>query len=63
MKKKQKPIISGYDYSTSEARLDTIPKLFDKAKAARTIREAMWEKFNDYYNFIHDVSGEVSGAR
>ena len=58
--RKQKPIISGYDFSTTEARLVNIPNLFDKAKAARTVRESMWEKFNDYYNFIHDVTGEVS---
>jgi len=58
--RKQKPIISGYDFSTTEERLVNIPALFEKAKAARTVREAMWEKFNDYYNFIHDVTGEVS---
>jgi hypothetical protein len=59
MKKNNKTLISGYDYSTPEARTETVPQLFDKAKAARTIREAEWEKYNDYYNFIHDVSAEV----
>ena len=59
MKKKQKPIISGYDYSTPEARLETIPALFDKAREARTAQESEWERFNDYYNFIHDVSDEI----
>lgn len=59
MKKNNKTLISGYDYSTPEARTETVPHLFDKAKAARTVREAEWEKYNDYYNFIHDVSAEV----
>lgn len=56
---REKNLISGYDYSTPEARIVTVPALFDKAKNARTVREAEWEKFNDYYNFIHDVSAEV----
>ena len=59
MKKNNKTLISGYDYSTPGARTETVPQLFDKAKAARTVREAEWEKYNDYYNFIHDVSAEV----
>jgi hypothetical protein len=59
MKRNNKSLISGYDYSTPEMRTVTIPQLFDKAKNARTVRESEWEKYNDYYNFIHDVSDEV----
>ncbi len=55
-KRNDRTLISGYDFSTSETRLENIPALFDKAKAARTVRESEWEKYNDYYNFIHEVT-------
>ena len=58
-KKNDRTLISGYDFSTAEERLENIPALFDKAKAARTVRESEWEKYNDYYNFIHNVTAEV----
>ena len=56
---REKSIISGYDYTTTESRLECIPALFDKAKNARTVQEAEWERYNDYYNFIHDVTAEL----
>ena len=59
MKKKDKNIISGYDYSTPEARLETVTQLFEKARTARSAQEREWEKCNDYYNFIHDVTAEL----
>jgi len=58
-KDRRKSLISGYDYTTPETRCVTVPALFDKAKMARTVRESEWEIYNDYYNFIHDVTAEV----
>ncbi len=58
-KRNDSTLISGYEYATPEERLVTVPQLFAKAKGARTAREADWEKYNDYYNFIHAVSGEL----
>ncbi|MCI8594916.1 MAG: hypothetical protein HFF09_06635 [Oscillospiraceae bacterium] len=51
-----------YDYSTREAREATAAWLFAEAKSARTAKEAEWRRYNDYYNFIHDVSDEVRAA-
>ena len=58
-KEKRASIISGYEFMTPEERLDNIPALFEKAKAARTVQEAEWKRFNDYYNFIHEASFEM----
>ena len=58
-KDKDKKIISGYDYTEREAREETAAQLFYKAKAARTAVESEWEKYNDYYNGIHDATEEV----
>lgn len=52
--------IRGYDYSTQEAREDTVSALFHRARDARKSVEREWERYNDYYNFLHDVTGEVS---
>ena len=57
--KKKASCIPGYDYSDAEARQTTAMALLDKAKRAKTAVEGEWERYNDYYNFIHDVSGEV----
>lgn len=57
--KKETSIIAGYDYSDSARRITTATSLFEKAKIARTVQEAEWERYNDYYNFIHDVTSEV----
>lgn len=48
-----------YDYSTQEGREATAAWLFAAAKRARTAKEDEWVRYNDYYNFIHDVSDEV----
>lgn len=58
-RKKDDSIIPGYDFTTPEARLNTVPELFEKAKNARGAVERDWEKFNNYYNFIHDASDEL----
>jgi len=60
MKRRDKSVISGYDYTTPEARVRTVTRLFEKARAARTAQEREWERYNDYYNFIHDVSAELA---
>ena len=58
-KNKDTQIVLGYDYSSREAREETVSELFDRAKNARTAVEIEWERYNDYYNFIHDVSKET----
>ncbi|MBR2880118.1 MAG: hypothetical protein IKC02_05555 [Oscillospiraceae bacterium] len=57
--KKKASCIPGYDYSDAEARQTTAMHLLDKAKRAKTVVEGDWERYNDYYNFIHDVSSEL----
>ncbi|MBE7016643.1 MAG: hypothetical protein E7420_00595 [Ruminococcaceae bacterium] len=57
--KKKASCIPGYDYSDAEARQTTAMNLLDKAKRAKTVVEGEWERYNDYYNFIHDVSSEL----
>ena len=63
MKNKRKnsaaPVVSGYDYSTREARERTVSELFHRAKNARTVVESEWQRYNDYYNGIHDVTRET----
>ena len=62
MRKKKRipePVVAGYDYSTREHREETVQNLFHRAKSARTAVENEWQRYNDYYNFIHDVSGEL----
>ncbi|MBE6969288.1 MAG: hypothetical protein E7442_04095 [Ruminococcaceae bacterium] len=66
-KKKQETneaLYCGYDYSTPEAREETAAALFHRARQARAAVERDWERCNDYYNFIHDVTAEIreSGA-
>lgn len=58
-KKKTQSAVPGYDYSDAEVRQTTAMALLDKAKRAKTVVESEWERYNDYYNFIHDVSGEL----
>ena len=62
-KKKDKPVVMGYDYSSREAREETVSQLFSRAKSARTVQESEWQRYNDYYNFIHDVSAETAEWR
>lgn len=56
---KRESHIPGFDYSTREAREETVAELFARARSARTVVESEWQKYNDYYNFIHDATAEV----
>lgn len=53
---------NGYDFSTQESREETVGRLFQAAKGARTGKEAEWVRYNDYYNFLHGVSDEMREA-
>lgn len=55
--------VTGYDYSTREMRETTVSELYARARNARTEVEREWQRCNDYYNFVHDVSGEVEEFR
>lgn len=59
-KKDKKCAVVGYDYSTAEAREVTVQDLFFRARKARTAVETEWERYNDYYNFIHDATSETA---
>lgn len=62
MKRKRRndaPVVVGYDYSDREHRETTVQDLFLRAKSARTVRESEWQRYNDYYNGIHDVTAET----
>lgn len=48
-----------YDYSTPEARVATAEWLFTDARSQRAVVEQEWELYNDYYNFIRNVTDEV----
>jgi len=52
-------IIPGYDYSSPEAREETVAALFSRAVSARSSVEQEWQRCNDYYNFSHDVGREL----
>lgn len=54
-----KPVLTGYDYSTRESREQTVSDLFSRAKNARTAVEIEWERYNDYYNGVHDATKEI----
>ena len=58
-RKNDAPMVVGYDYSTREAREATASELFHRAKNARTAVEIEWQRCNDYYNGIHDVTRET----
>lgn len=58
-KSDEKAVVRGYDYSTREAREATASELFHRAKMARTAVEIEWQRYNDYYNGIHDASRET----
>ena len=61
-KDRERPIVTGYDYSDREHREKTVQALFGKAQNARRPAERDWERYNDYYNFIHDITGETQEA-
>ena len=48
-----------YDYTTAEGRVDTAEWLLQQAKDERTAREEEWKRYEDYYNGVHDVAGEL----
>ena len=52
-------ILTGYDYETQESREETVSALFARAKSARTAVEIEWQRYNDYYNGIHDATRET----
>lgn len=54
--------VVGYDYSSRERREETVGRLYAKAKNARTAIETQWVQFNDYYNFLHNATGEIREA-
>lgn len=53
-------LIPDYNYATREAREATVTALFARARAARTAVEIEWQRYNDYYNGIHDVTRETA---
>lgn len=57
--KKRDDIIEGYDFSDREKREQTALSLFSHAKSWRSPYELEWQTYNDYYNFIHDATGEM----
>ena len=54
--------IRGFDYSTREAREETVSRLWARAKSARTTVEANWRKYNDYYEGRHDIMAAAEAA-
>lgn len=56
---RREPLVNDINYSTREDRERTVAMLFAEAKSARTMQETEWIRFNDYYNFMHDVSREI----
>ena len=58
-KQNTETIPTGYDYTDREHREVTVQELFHRAKNARTVQEREWERFNDYYNGIHEVTSEI----
>lgn len=61
MKKDKKPVVTGYDYSTREAREKTVSELFSRAKNARSAVEEDWRLYNRYYNLVHESTYESAG--
>lgn len=53
-------VVTGYDYSSREARERTVQELFQRARIARAAVEAEWTRYNDYYNFVHDATEETA---
>lgn len=51
--------ITGYDYSSREAREETVAALFARAKNARAGVENLWGRYNDYYNGLHHAMAET----
>lgn len=56
---RKEPLLNDINYATKEDRERTVPMLFNEAMKARTFQETEWRRYNDYYNFLHDISGEI----
>ena len=61
--RREESVIAGYDYSSPEAREETAANLFSRAVSARSSVEREWQRYNDYYNFSHDVGRELRDSR
>ena len=48
-----------YDYSSPEGRVNTAEWLLSQAKSERTGQEALWRRYEEYYNGDHDVAAEL----
>ena len=48
-----------YDYSSPEGRVNTAEWLLAQAKGERTGQEALWRRYEEYYNGSHEVAAEL----
>ena len=48
-----------YDYSSAEGRVNTAEWLLAQAKGERTGQEALWRRYEEYYNGSHEVAAEL----
>lgn len=48
-----------YEYSSPEGRVNTAEWLLSQAKSERTGQEALWKRYEDYYNGEHSVAAEL----
>ena len=48
-----------YDYSSAEGRVNTAEWLLAQAKDERTGQEALWRRYEEYYNGSHGVAAEL----
>ena len=53
-RKNMTPVVTGYDYSSREAREVTVQELFHRAKNARTVQESEWTRYNEVAHDLHD---------
>ena len=51
--------IRGYDFSTRDMREKTATDLFSASKNWRTPFENEWDRYDSYYNLIHDATQEM----
>lgn len=48
-----------YDYKSAEGRVNTAEWLLAQAKGERTGQEALWRRYEEYYNGSHEVAAEL----
>lgn len=48
-----------YDYASREGRVNTAEWLLSQAKSERTGQEALWKRYDEYYNGEHGVAAEL----